>query len=148
MVDNVNKDRLLKTLNQGIKFKFVVDAIGRTIKMREQVTVIEMFKGFPFKNEDVDLQNPQITYKCFECMNTGTLFFGVKVASCRHSEKSGKNQNDDTFYGKYDLKFRPYLGPTSTDHVLAMLMANQAQIKDGDMVYDPFLGTGSIAIAC
>ena len=27
-------------------------------------------------------------------------------------------------------------------------MANQAQIIVGDMVYDPFVGTGSIAIAC
>lgn len=27
-------------------------------------------------------------------------------------------------------------------------MANQGQVKPGDMVYDPFVGTGSIAIAC
>lgn len=27
-------------------------------------------------------------------------------------------------------------------------MANQAQCKPGDLVYDPFVGTGSIAIAC
>jgi tRNA (guanine10-N2)-methyltransferase len=46
------------------------------------------------------------------------------------------------------LKKRPYLGPTSTDHEIAFLMANQANIKDGDLVYDPFVGTGSIAIAC
>jgi tRNA (guanine10-N2)-methyltransferase len=27
-------------------------------------------------------------------------------------------------------------------------MANQGQCKEGDLVYDPFVGTGSIAIAC
>lgn len=27
-------------------------------------------------------------------------------------------------------------------------MANQAQIQPGDLVYDPFVGTGSIAVAC
>lgn len=27
-------------------------------------------------------------------------------------------------------------------------MANQAEIKEGDYVYDPFTGTGSILIAC
>ena len=63
-------------------------------------------------------------------------------------EKSGKGNNDDTFYGRYNLKKRPYLGPTSTDHELALLMANQGHIKEGDLVYDPFVGTGSIALAC
>ena len=45
------------------------------------------------------------------------------------------------------MKKRPYLGPTSTDHELAVLMANQGQVKEGDFVYDPFVGTGSIATA-
>jgi tRNA (guanine10-N2)-methyltransferase len=49
---------------------------------------------------------------------------------------------------KYSLRKRPYLGPTTTDHELAFLMANQAQCREGDLVYDPFVGTGSIAIAC
>jgi len=31
---------------------------------------------------------------------------------------------EDTYHYKYDLKKRPYLGPTSTDHQLAFLMAN------------------------
>jgi tRNA G10 N-methylase Trm11 len=48
----------------------------------------------------------------------------LQVASQRESEFSGKGKNDDTFFGKYNLKKRPYLGPTSTDHELALLMAN------------------------
>lgn len=27
-------------------------------------------------------------------------------------------------------------------------MANQGLVKEGDYVYDPFVGTGSIALAC
>jgi tRNA (guanine10-N2)-methyltransferase len=46
------------------------------------------------------------------------------------------------------LKSRYYLGPTSTDHELAFMMANQAELKEGDIVFDPFVGTGSILIAC
>ena len=42
---------------------------------------------------------------------------------------------------------RPYLGPTSLKHELAFLMINQAQVKAGDCVFEPFVGTGSIAIA-
>lgn len=40
-----------------------------------------------------------------------------------------------------------YLGPTSTDHELAFLMANQARLQSSDIVLDPFVGTGSILIA-
>ena len=53
----------------------------------------------------------------------------------------------DTFYSKYNLKKRPYLGPTSMDHELAFMMANQGLVQPGDWVYDPFVGTGSIAVA-
>lgn len=70
------------------------------------------------------------------------MYFGNEVAGCRPNKYS-----DDTFYMKYSLKRRPYLGPTSTDHELAFLMANQGQIRPGDFVYDPFVGTGSIAVA-
>ena len=76
------------------------------------------------------------------------VYCGVQVAAQRVNEKSGKGTNDDTFFAKYSLKKRPYLGPTSTDHELSLLMANQAHVRAGDLVYDPFVGTGSIAIAC
>ena len=53
-----------------------------------------------------------------------------------------------SYFSKYDLKARPYLGPTSTSHELAFLMSNQAELKSGDFVLDCFAGTGSILIAC
>jgi len=33
------------------------------------------------------------------------------------------------------------------DPQLSLIMANQAQIRKGDLVYDPFVGTGSLLIA-
>ena len=74
-------------------------------------------------------------------------YFGLIVACFKDLEKSSTGKKQQTFYTRYDLKKRPYLGPTSTDHELAFLMANQAQITPGDLVYDPFVGTGSIAVA-
>lgn len=47
---------------------------------------------------------------------------------------------------KYDLKKRLYLGPTSLDHSLALIMCNLARVKKNDFVYDPFVGTASILI--
>jgi tRNA (guanine10-N2)-methyltransferase len=33
------------------------------------------------------------------------------------------------------------------DPQLSLIMANQAQVRKGDLVYDPFAGTGSLLIA-
>lgn len=47
----------------------------------------------------------------------------------------------------YQLKTRNYLGPTAMDAEMAFLMANQAQAAPGKLVYDPFVGTGSILVS-
>jgi tRNA (guanine10-N2)-methyltransferase len=48
---------------------------------------------------------------------------------------------------KYSLKTRLYLGPTSVDDSLTFIFSNIAQLKSGMMCFEPFIGTGSIAIA-
>ena len=47
----------------------------------------------------------------------------------------------------YDLKKRLYLGPTSLDETLALIMANISLVEAGTLCYDPFVGTASILIA-
>lgn len=49
---------------------------------------------------------------------------------------------------KYLLNNRAYLGPTSMDTELSFIMANQGLVKPGTLVLDPFVGTGSLLIAC
>lgn len=64
-------------------------------------------------------------------------YFGREVATSYIGER-------DIFYSKFDLKIRPYLGPTTLSDELAFLMSNMAMVDEGDFVYDPFCGTGSI----
>jgi tRNA (guanine10-N2)-methyltransferase len=47
---------------------------------------------------------------------------------------------------KYDLKKRHYIGPTSLDHTLAIIMANVSHVKKGSVVLDPFVGTASLLV--
>lgn len=47
-----------------------------------------------------------------------------------------------------NLKQRVYLGPTSLDNELALLMATIARCRPGCVALDPFAGTGSILVAC
>ena len=53
-----------------------------------------------------------------------------------------------SLYTKFSLSDRVYLGPTTTDHELAILMANQALVTNKTMVYDPFCGTCGILLIC
>lgn len=50
-------------------------------------------------------------------------------------------------YRKYDLKKRAYIGPTSLDHSLAIIMTNLGLVTKGSIVLDPFVGTGSVLLA-
>lgn len=64
------------------------------------------------------------------------IFFGREIGAA-----------DRKILQTYQLKSRKYLGPTAMDAEIAFLMANQAQVKPGKLVYDPFVGTGSILVA-
>ncbi|EGO25641.1 hypothetical protein SERLADRAFT_387939 [Serpula lacrymans var. lacrymans S7.9] len=46
---------------------------------------------------------------------------------------------------KFDVKKREYFGNTSMEAEISLLMANQAQASPSKLVYDPFIGTGSMA---
>jgi tRNA G10 N-methylase Trm11 len=48
---------------------------------------------------------------------------------------------------KYDLKKRFYLGPTSLDHSLALVLATISRVQPGSWVLDPFVGTASILVS-
>ncbi|OEU12774.1 hypothetical protein FRACYDRAFT_244047 [Fragilariopsis cylindrus CCMP1102] len=48
----------------------------------------------------------------------------------------------------YSLKSRPYLGPTSMDAELSFVMTSLGKVTTESIVYDPFVGTGSILLAC
>jgi tRNA (guanine10-N2)-methyltransferase len=47
----------------------------------------------------------------------------------------------------HDLKKRLYLGPTSLDDSLALILANISGVQKGMLAYDPFVGTASILVA-
>eukprot|EP00894_Picocystis_sp_ML_P004471 jgi/Pico_ML_1/54988/g115.t1 len=48
---------------------------------------------------------------------------------------------------KLALKDRKYLGPTSMDTEMSLIMANQGLVREKSWVYDPFVGTGSVLVA-
>ena len=82
------------------------------------------------------------------------------VAIMTNSRNDGKKENVDWCYlcrlvcesgmkqhiKRMDLKRREYLGPTSLDASLALLMCNMCKVQPGTIVLDPFVGTASILV--
>ena len=64
------------------------------------------------------------------------LFFGRCV---------GEGRRD--LLTRMSIKTRKFIGNTTMDPTLSLLMANLAGVRDGDLVLDPFAGTGSILLA-
>ncbi|KAH7914105.1 tRNA guanosine-2'-O-methyltransferase [Hygrophoropsis aurantiaca] len=134
---------------EDTSFKFTVDAFNYSIGQRRQREVIESFSYMDFMGK-IDMKHPEITLGCFEEYRDDRgepqsnrnkdgifnhVYFGRLVA-----EGSARS-----LVGKFDVKKREYFGNTSMEAEISLLMANQAQASTSKLVYDPFVGTGSMA---
>jgi tRNA (guanine10-N2)-methyltransferase len=130
-------------------FKFSVTAFGSTISAKKSLDMINSFSFLGFDG-DIDMKNPQVQFGVL-------LDFGAERSKYM---KVGTFEADKMYLGKlvasgsrdlvnrYNLKKRNYLGTTSMDAELSLIMANQAIAGPGKLVYDPFVGTGSFLFTC
>ncbi|XP_003426755.1 tRNA (guanine(10)-N2)-methyltransferase homolog [Nasonia vitripennis] len=140
----------LKSYNQNeiashlsTTFKVVVETFCKHFTQKEKVEKIETFNYLPLKGS-VNLKDPDTTLFYIEYYGLEPnaipekpvdLFFGRWIADGQRDKIQ-----------KLSLKSRKFIGNTSMDPQLSILMSNQAQVKNGDVVLDPFVGTGSLLI--
>ncbi|KAJ2485459.1 hypothetical protein IWW37_005939 [Coemansia sp. RSA 2050] len=127
-------------------FKFTVDSFGRSLSQKEKVSVIESFSFMDFQGP-IKMKNPDAEF--FVCEEYGKpdnplpaevpkmIWFGQLI---------GRGSRD--LIDRFDVKKRKYLGNTTMDAELSLVMANQALARNGALVYDPFVGTGSFLLTC
>ncbi|KAL1534303.1 tRNA (guanine(10)-N(2))-methyltransferase [Salvia divinorum] len=138
-------ERKMIYLSHGSTFKISVESFGKAISSHEQNERIQKLAFVPFQGR-VNLRNPDHKFCLIDNDDYGDknglppasqrrIFFGREVGA-----------SDRKILQTYQLKSRKYLGPTAMDAEIAFLMANQAQAKPGKLVYDPFVGTGSILV--
>ena len=148
-IDDIEKNNMkeFKDEVESLKsFRFDIDFRGKCETRDIELEMINKFDKFGFKAK-VDIKKAERIFVIFrnsvenqktkEIIST-KYYFGIEMA--------GKDEKKLHFYTKYVLTKRKYIGPTATDHLLSFLMANFAQIKEGQMVIDPFVGTGSLLI--
>ncbi|XP_059054562.1 tRNA (guanine(10)-N2)-methyltransferase homolog [Achroia grisella] len=125
-------------------FKVEIETFCKHFSMQEKVNKIETFSYLPLEGT-VKLKNPDVTLAYLE-------FYGV-------DPNNVPDKPYDLFFGKWvadgqrdlihvlSLKKRQFIGNTSMDAQLSIIMANQAKVKTGDLLLDPFVGSGSLLVA-
>ena len=81
----------------------------------------------------VDLNNPEVLFQGIFANNR--LFLGVHLCGGQRS-----------FLFSRRAKFRPFFHPCTLHPIIARAMVNLTEVKEGMVVLDPFVGTGSILI--
>lgn len=121
-------------------FKFLVKSFGKTYSPREQVDIINTF-GYTDHLGPTRMKDPEIIYGVFvNRAESGKehYYFG------RYLGRSLRGKHIESM----NLKKREYLGTTSMDAELSLVMSNMGLAREGSFIYDPFVGTGSFLYTC
>ena len=122
-------------------FKFCFDSFQGSKSTAEQRNIVNSFSYLDFKGAIV-MKGAAEKFTIFEeyehkARFPHAIFFGRLVG---HGARSAITT--------YSLKKRHYLSTTSMDSELALIGANLALAATGKLVYDPFIGTGGLPLAC
>ena len=137
-----------------------LNTFGRTYTMEQKQDCRMHFKFLDFQGP-VNVVNPamelciSMDYHRYRHITPATV-----IADTEESLVRAVKTDVPTYFGRllfrggmkevlrvHDLKKRLYLGPTSLDDSLALILANISGVKRGYLAYDPFVGTASILVA-
>ena len=139
------KKRLPCFQTKDSTFKFVCDGFGRKIGLNEQLERIGAVATLLGYKGKVRLKCPDYHFY----IGHATSDYEINVPEMRNTWYFGQLlARTSTYYERYRLSDRAYLGPTSMDHEMAAVMANMGQVSRNSLVFDPYVGTGSILVAC
>ena len=121
-------------------FRVTIDSFRGSRSLKEQVDIVESFAYLDFQGP-IQLKGADEDFTVFEEYDHQVsiprrLFFGRLVAA-------GGRDAINTL----SLKKRRYISTTSMDAELALLAANLTLVRPGKVLYDPFVGTGSLTLA-
>ncbi|KAF8786357.1 tRNA (guanine(10)-N2)-methyltransferase like protein [Argiope bruennichi] len=129
---------------EDVSFRIMVESFGKKMSKEHKVERIDELAFIGFEGP-IKLNNPDHSFLLMEYFGTDRnfapdspydVFFGRWIADGQR-----------TVCQKINLKTRKFIGNTTMDPLLSLVMANMACIKHGDIVLDPFVGTGGLLIA-
>lgn len=139
------EDEKVESLCRGKSFKFIIDSFGKKYEPDEQKEILAKFQYFPvWRKATLDLDQADLVFsimidhgRCSSVKEPRKVYFGLKLA-----------QSNVGLIDRLKVTKRQYIGTTSMDSELSWLMANQALARKGSLIFDPFVGTGSLLLTC
>jgi len=144
VLETINKESVCKFMAEHSgSIAFCIETVNKSTDVSERKKRIGDFIAFfELGTRKIDLENPDIVLKLIEVYKYGDTGSSLKAYFVAEILKNPSS------YAKFALSDRAYIGPTTTDHELAILMANQALVREGSYVYDPFCGTCGLLLIC
>ncbi|KAM9852732.1 tRNA (guanine(10)-N(2))-methyltransferase TRMT11 [Aulostomus maculatus] len=132
-------------MHKDSTYKINVYTFNKTLKIAERIKRIDALEYLPFEGV-VNLNSPQHVFSLIEDYGTNpnnipehpdNIYFGRWIAD-------GQRE----LIRSHSVKNRHFIGNTSMEAGLSFIMANHAKVEEHDLVFDPFVGTGSLLVAC
>lgn len=141
---NENDADFMTLFKKEKSFKINVETFNRHIKQSEKIDKIETMGYLPFQGV-VDLKRPDSQWYYIEYYGLDT----VNVPDKPFDILFGRwiTDGNRAMINDISLKTRKFIGNTSMDPQLSLLMANQVMAQRGDFIFDPFVGSGSLLVA-
>jgi len=132
--------------SEAVTFKVRMESFGGTVSSSEQLEMIYSIEKFLKIKGTVRMKDPELVIWVARVMEQGWQGLPNIAPPCYYMMREVA-LTDRRAVGKYDLKQRRFLGPTSMEAEMALIMANMAMARKGSLIYDPFVGTGSVIVA-
>ncbi|CAK6954339.1 tRNA (guanine(10)-N2)-methyltransferase homolog isoform X1 [Scomber scombrus] len=142
---NYPSENMVAFMQKDSTYRINVYTFNKTLEFPDRIKKIDAMDYLPFGGT-VSLKSPQHIFCLLEDYGTDPnnipehpnyIYFGRWVAD-------GQRE----LIRSYSVKNRHFIGNTSMDAGLSFIMTNQAKVKENDLVFDPFVGTGSLLVAC
>ncbi|KAL9648109.1 hypothetical protein ABK040_007474 [Willaertia magna] len=127
-------------IKEDLSYAINVENYGYKWQRKEKVELLQRFTTIPWKGK-VNLKNPDVEFYIF-------LDFELhsnKLKKCYFARKLGEGSRH--LITDFDLKKRKYIGTTSMNATLSFLSANLVLSSPKTLIYDPFVGTGSLIVS-
>eukprot|EP00554_Chaetoceros_debilis_P002403 CAMPEP_0194084864 /NCGR_PEP_ID=MMETSP0149-20130528/15096_1 /TAXON_ID=122233 /ORGANISM="Chaetoceros debilis, Strain MM31A-1" /LENGTH=539 /DNA_ID=CAMNT_0038767621 /DNA_START=114 /DNA_END=1730 /DNA_ORIENTATION=- len=163
---SAGKEIMAKCMEESSSWKITIHTLGTKYAREEQDAMRSKFSFLDFPGE-VKMKSPTnefLVIREIELDEKGTPLYprfptknvlhkendarpplGVYFGRILGGRRDWRGQNR---LGKFNLKRRSYLGPTSMDAELSLIMTNLGRVQKGSFCFDPFVGTGSILLTC
>ncbi|RXM36622.1 tRNA (guanine(10)-N2)-methyltransferase-like [Acipenser ruthenus] len=138
-------ENMVPYLKPDSTYKINVYTFNKTVTHLDRIKRIDALEFLPFQGK-VNLKNPENVFCLLEDYGSDPnsipeepvhIYFGRWIAD-------GQRE----LIRSYSVKKRHFIGNTSMDAGLSFIMANHCKVKANDLVFDPFVGTGSLLVAC